>query len=141
MAHAEREVRIRNKLGMHARAAVKFVQTANTFKSDVTVVKDGQEANGKSIMGLLTLVAAHGVTMTVMCDGDDAQAAVTALAELVGTGFGEGVDPCWKNWWGWGRRPGSPSASRTCWRAGSRFTNGASPPNRSKPSCGVSSPR
>jgi len=93
MAHAEREVQIRNKLGMHARAAVKFVQTANTFKSDVTLVMDGQEANGKSIMGLLTLVAAHGVTMTVMCDGDDAQAAVTALAELVGTGFGEGVDP------------------------------------------------
>ena len=93
MAHAEREVRIRNKLGMHARAAVKFVQTANTFKSEVKVVKDDQEANGKSIMGLLTLVAAHGVTMTVVCDGDDATAAAAALAELVGTGFGEGVDP------------------------------------------------
>jgi len=93
MAHAERQVQIRNKLGMHARAAVKFVQTANTFKSEVKVVKDDQEANGKSIMGLLTLVAAHGVTMTVVCDGDDAEAAVAALAELVGTGFGEGVDP------------------------------------------------
>ena len=93
MAHAEREVQVKNRLGMHARAAVKFVQTANTFKSEVKVVKDGQEANGKSIMGLLTLVAAHGVTMTVMCDGDDAQAAVTALAELVASGFGEGVDP------------------------------------------------
>ena len=93
MAHAEREVRIRNKLGMHARAAVKFVQIANTFKSEVKVVKDDQEANGKCIMGLLTLVAAHGVTMTVVCDGDDAAAAVNALAELVGTGFGEGVDP------------------------------------------------
>ena len=93
MAHAERQVQVRNKLGMHARAAVKFVQTANTFKSEVKVVKDDQEANGKSIMGLLTLVAAHGVTMTVICDGDDAEAAVSALAELVGTGFGEGVDP------------------------------------------------
>jgi phosphocarrier protein HPr len=93
MAHAERGVQVRNKLGMHARAAVKFVQTANTFKSEVKVVKDDQEANGKSIMGLLTLVAAHGVTMTVICDGDDAEAAVSALAELVGTGFGEGVDP------------------------------------------------
>ncbi len=93
MAHAERAVQVRNKLGMHARAAVKFVQTANTFKSEVKVVKDDQEANGKSIMGLLTLVAAHGVTMTVVCDGDDAAAAATALAELVGTGFGEGVDP------------------------------------------------
>jgi phosphocarrier protein HPr len=93
MAHAERETQVRNKLGMHARAAVKFVQTANTFKSEVKVVKDDQEANGKSIMGLLTLVAAHGVVMTVVCDGDDADAAVAALAELVGTGFGEGVDP------------------------------------------------
>jgi phosphocarrier protein len=93
MAHAEREVQVRNKLGMHARAAVKFVQTANGFKSDVTVVKDGQEANGKSIMGLLTLVAAHGVTMTVVCEGDDAEPAVTALAELVDSGFGEGVEP------------------------------------------------
>jgi phosphocarrier protein len=93
MAHAEREVRVRNKLGMHARAAVKFVQTANTFKSEVKVVKEDQEANGKSIMGLLTLVAAHGVTMTIVCDGVDAVAAAAALAELVGTGFGEGVDP------------------------------------------------
>jgi phosphocarrier protein len=93
MAHAERVVQVRNKLGMHARAAVKFVQTANTFKSEVKVMKDDQEANGKSIMGLLTLVAAHGVTMTVVCDGDDAAAAAAALAELVGTGFGEGVDP------------------------------------------------
>ena len=93
MAHAERPVQVRNKLGMHARAAVKFVQIANTFKSEVKVVKDDQEANGKSIMGLLTLVAAHGVTMTVICDGDDAEKAVAALAELVGTGFGEGVDP------------------------------------------------
>ena len=93
MARAEREVQVRNRLGMHAQAAVRFVQIANGFRSDVTVVKDGQEANGKSIMGLLTLVAAHGVTMTVICDGDDAEAAVSALAELVGTGFGEWVDP------------------------------------------------
>jgi phosphocarrier protein HPr len=93
MARAEREVQVRNRLGMHARAAVRFVQIANGFRSDVTVVKDGQEANGKSIMGLLTLVAAHGVTMTVVCEGDDADTAVAALAELVATGFGEGVDP------------------------------------------------
>ena len=93
MPHAEREVQVRNRLGMHARAAVRFVQTANGFKSEVKVVKDDQEANGKSIMGLLTLVAAHGVTMTIVCAGDDAPAAVDALAALVGTGFGEGVDP------------------------------------------------
>jgi phosphocarrier protein HPr len=90
---AARQVTIRNRLGMHARAAVKFVQTANRFRSEVKVVKDGQEANGKSIMGLLTLVAAHGVVMTIVCSGDDARPAVEALAELVGTGFGEGIDP------------------------------------------------
>lgn len=93
MNRAEREVQVRNRLGMHARAAVKFVQLANRFKSEVKVVKDGQEANGKSIMGLLTLVAAHGVVMTVVCEGDDAQPAVAALAELVDGGFGEGIDP------------------------------------------------
>ena len=90
---ASREVTILNRLGMHARAAVKFVQTANRFRSEVKVIKDGQEANGKSIMGLLTLVAAHGVTMTIVCAGDDAAAAVESLAQLVGTGFGEGIDP------------------------------------------------
>jgi len=93
MSKAERQVQIRNRLGMHARAAVRFVQIANTFRSEVKVIKDGQEANGKSIMGLLTLVAAHGTTMVVACEGEDAEAAVAALAELVASGFGEGVDP------------------------------------------------
>ena len=90
---AERQVQVKNRLGMHARAAVKFVQTANRFKSEVKVLKDGQEANGKSIMGLLTLVAAHGVVMIIACEGDDARPAVDALAALVDSGFGEGVDP------------------------------------------------
>lgn len=93
MPKAERDVQVRNRLGMHARAAVRFVQIANGFKSEVKVVKDGQEANGKSIMGLLTLVAAHGVTMKVVCEGDDAAEALTALADLVASGFGEGIDP------------------------------------------------
>jgi phosphocarrier protein HPr len=90
---ANRSVKIRNRLGMHARAAVKFVQLANKFRAEVRVMKDDNEANGKSIMGLLTLVAAHGMSMTVICDGDDAEVAVTALAELVEGGFGEGIDP------------------------------------------------
>jgi phosphocarrier protein HPr len=90
---AERQVQVRNRLGMHARAAVKFVQIANRFRSEVKVIKDGQEANGKSIMGLLTLVAAHGVVMSIVCEGDDAKPAVDALAELVDSGFGEGVEP------------------------------------------------
>ena len=89
---ARREVKVRNRLGMHARAAVKFVQLANKFRCEVRVIKDGTEANGKSIMGLLTLVAAHGVTMSLVCDGDDAEAAVGALADLVDAGFGEGID-------------------------------------------------
>jgi len=90
---AQRQVQVKNRLGMHARAAVKFVQIANRFKSEVKVRKDGQEANGKSIMGLLTLVAAHGVSMDIVCEGDDAQPAVDALAALVDSGFGEGIDP------------------------------------------------
>jgi phosphocarrier protein len=92
VSELERDVMIRNRLGMHARAAVKFVQTANRYRCDVRVTKDGQEANGKSIMGLLTLVAAHGTSMRIICAGDDAPTAIEALADLVGTGFGEGVD-------------------------------------------------
>ena len=93
MTTAKRDVKIRNRLGMHARAAVKFVQLANRYRSDVQVNKDGNEANGKSIMGLLTLVAAHGTSMSLICEGEDAEAMVTALAELVDGGFGEGIDP------------------------------------------------
>jgi phosphocarrier protein len=90
---ARRTLRIRNRLGLHARAAVKFVQLASRFRSEVKVVKDGQEVNGKSIMGLLTLVAAFGMEIVVVCEGTDAEAAVTAIATLVEGGFDEGVDP------------------------------------------------
>lgn len=86
------EVKIRNRLGMHARAAVKFVQMASRFRSEVRVSKDGTEANGKSIMGLLTLVAAHGTSMTIGVRGADAAAALAALVALVVDGFGEGVN-------------------------------------------------
>ena len=89
----ESAVKIRNRLGMHARAAVKFVQVANRFQCEVRVIKDDTEANGKSIMGLLTLVAAHGVSIKLVCEGDDADRALAALVELIGSGFGEGVDP------------------------------------------------
>lgn len=93
MITVSREAKIRNRLGMHARAAVKFVQLANKYRSEVKVLKDGNEANGKSIMGLLTLVAAHGTSMLLTCEGDDAEEAVAALAALVDSGFGEGIDP------------------------------------------------
>ena len=89
---AQRDVRIRNQLGLHARAAVRFVQLANQFRCEVKVSKDANDANGKSIMGLLTLVAAVGSTMTISCEGDDAEKAVSALAALVDDGFGEGVE-------------------------------------------------
>jgi phosphocarrier protein HPr len=92
MAQSQREVRIRNQLGLHARAAVKFVQLANQYRCEVKVAKDGNDANGKSIMGLLTLVAAVGSSMTISCEGEDAEKAVIALAALVDEGFGEGVE-------------------------------------------------
>lgn len=88
---ARQESKIRNRAGMHARAAVKFVQLASHFKSEIRVMKDGASVNGKSIMGLLTLVAALGFTIVIEAEGQDAQDAVTALAALVDNGFGEGV--------------------------------------------------
>jgi phosphocarrier protein HPr len=78
-----------NELGLHARAATKFVQMANKFKSDVDVEKDGQVVNGKSIMGVLMLVAAKGTEITVRGRGPDAKACVEALGELVRGRFGE----------------------------------------------------
>jgi len=85
--------RIRNKLGMHARAAVKFVQEAGRFESEVFVRKDGTSVNGKSIMGLLTLVAAWGTHIEVAAVGADSSEAAEALVQLVENGFGEQVVP------------------------------------------------
>lgn len=86
-----RTLRIRNKLGLHARAAVKFVQLAGKFQSEITVGRAGQDANGKSIMGLLTLVAAWGTEIDVGATGPDATQAVDALAALIDRGFDEGA--------------------------------------------------
>jgi phosphocarrier protein HPr len=88
---ARQERRIRNRAGMHARAAVKFVQLAAHFKSEIRVMKDGTSVNGKSIMGLLTLVAALGFSIVIEAEGPDADDAVKALGDLVDNGFGEGV--------------------------------------------------
>ena len=82
-------LQIQNELGMHARAATKFVQTANKFASEVSVEKDGQEVNGKSIMGVLMLVASKGTFISVTCKGDDAAPALEALGALVKGKFGE----------------------------------------------------
>ncbi len=81
-----------NQLGMHARAAAKFVHVATRFTSRVRVSRDRREMDGKSIMGILLLAAARGTTITISADGVDEREAVDALAALVTSGFGE--DPC-----------------------------------------------
>jgi phosphocarrier protein HPr len=87
---AEGTFEIVNDLGLHARAASRFVQVANGFKSDVQVEKDGQTVNGKSIMGVLMLVASKGTSIKVRTKGGDAPAALDALRVLTADGFGEG---------------------------------------------------
>jgi len=85
-------VTVVNRLGMHARAAAKFVHLATRFESHVRVARDSREMDGKSIMGILLLAAARGSTITISADGNDEQDAVRALAALVASGFGE--DAC-----------------------------------------------
>ena len=85
----ERQVEIVNRAGMHARPAAEFVKTAGRFTSHVTAEKDGLEVNGKSIMGVLMLAAEQGSTLLLSARGEDAQAAVDALADLVSRGFEE----------------------------------------------------
>ena len=85
----ERTLHIKNKLGLHARAAVKFVNTANRFMADVQVVKDGSSIDGKSILGILTLAATQGTDIVIRLAGADEVAAAQALAELIDNRFGE----------------------------------------------------
>ena len=80
---------IENKLGLHARPAALFVQTANKFKSDIQVEKNGQEVNGKSIMGLMMLAAGQGSAIIIKVAGEDAQEAIKKLEELILSKFGE----------------------------------------------------
>ena len=88
-AKAEQTVQIQNELGLHARAATKFVQLASKHPCDVWVGKDGNEVNGKSIMGVLMLVAAKDTSITVRARGPQAREVVAALAQLVADRFGE----------------------------------------------------
>jgi len=85
----EEEFIIKNRLGLHARAAAQLVQLANRFKSDVLVRKDGLEVNGKSIMGILMLAAPKSSRIDVIIRGEDAAEAMSALGELINDGFGE----------------------------------------------------
>ena len=87
---AKGEFTIVNALGLHARAAAQLVKLANRFQCDVFIVKDGQEVNGKSIMGVLMLAATQGSVITVRTEGADAEPALKAVGELVNAGFGEG---------------------------------------------------
>jgi phosphocarrier protein HPr len=84
-----REVEIVNKKGLHARASAKFVQTAEKFDAAITVTRGHETVGGTSIMGLMMLAAAPGVTITIKAVGKDAAAAVETLCKLVGSGFGE----------------------------------------------------
>ena len=86
----EAKVQIVNRLGLHARAAARFVHLANTFDSGITVTKNSVRVNGKSMLGLLTLAAARGSKLLLTADGDDADAAVSALSDLIRDRFGEG---------------------------------------------------
>jgi phosphocarrier protein len=85
----EREVKIVNKLGIHARPAAEIVKTAGKFKSSITIIRDDLEVNAKSIMGVMMLAAEFGATIVLRALGDDADAALDALATVIANKFGE----------------------------------------------------
>lgn len=85
----QKKLLISNKLGLHARAAVKFVNVANRFGSRVKIVKDGAEIDGKSILGILTLAATQGSSITLKIAGKDEQEALAALSRLITEKFEE----------------------------------------------------
>jgi len=86
---ARRVLLITNKRGLHARAAAKFVKCAGGFAAEITVVKDGHSVSGRSIMGLMMLAASPGSSIEVSAVGAEAEAAVTAIADLVDGKFDE----------------------------------------------------
>jgi phosphocarrier protein HPr len=89
MSAITRDVEILNALGLHARAAARFVQTANRFQSSIRVSRGDRTVDGKSIMGILLLAAARGTILTLAADGPDAATALNELCALVTSGFGE----------------------------------------------------
>lgn len=84
-----RSVEVSNPLGLHARAAARFVHLAARFTSQIRVARDAKVMDGKSIMGILLLAAARGTTLTISAEGPDEAHAVQSLIELVQSGFGE----------------------------------------------------
>lgn len=85
----EREVTVVNRAGVHTRPASMIVRTASKFKSDFFIQKDGYEINGKSIIGVMTLAAEQGATLTLLLEGADEADAADALEALFASGFGE----------------------------------------------------
>jgi phosphocarrier protein len=84
-----RDIEIKNKLGLHARAAARLVHTAARFKSDIKIRKGDEEVDGKSILGILLLAAGRGAVITVKADGPDAAEAVEAIEKLIDAKFDE----------------------------------------------------
>jgi len=85
----EREVEIVNRLGLHARAAAKLVHAAGVFQSRVTMLKDGEEVDAKSILGILLLAAGQGSRVRIRCEGADEEEAMRAVTELIANRFDE----------------------------------------------------
>ena len=83
------EAEIVNKLGLHARAAAKLTEVAGAFASEVWLSRNGRRVNAKSIMGVMMLAAGKGSRVVIEADGEDAEAALTAVLALIGEGFGE----------------------------------------------------
>ena len=86
----EQDITISNRLGLHARAAAKFVQLAGSFRARITLWRDGQTVDGKSILGILTLAAAQGTHLRLRAEGKDEAEAIRALSDLIADKFGEG---------------------------------------------------
>ena len=89
MSKVVKKLEIKNKLGLHARAAALLVQTVNRFSAQVTFTKDGQSADGRSIMGVLTLAATQGSKLHVEATGEEAERAVKAIEKLIDARFNE----------------------------------------------------
>ena len=87
----QRAVTVRNRRGLHARAAARFVHAANAFRSRVTLSREGRTMDGKSILGILLLGASQGTALELGAEGEDEAAAVETLTALVDSGFGEGA--------------------------------------------------
>lgn len=85
----QRDVQITNNSGLHARPATFFIQKANTYRSGIWVVKDDRKVSAKSLLGVLSIGIAKGMTITLVADGDDEKSAIDGLVELIENGFND----------------------------------------------------